>query len=270
MVSWNPTVVATASPADRVVSCAVDDGVATVTVSRARKMNALSLEVFRQLNALVSQLQTDNSVRAVIVTGEGDRAFSAGADVADLVGLSSAAAYEFSASGQYVLDQLAELPKPVVAAINGVALGGGLELALACDIRITADTARFGQPEILLANTPGWGATQRLTQVVGVGRAKAMMLTGDQIDAATALHYGLVTEVTAAAELPARAMALARRLAGMAPTAVHAIKEAVHVGLAGGIQAGLRAERVGVAACCGTPEQAAAVERFTQARRRQK
>jgi enoyl-CoA hydratase len=266
MVTWNPTVAATAPLADRVVSYAVADGVATLTVCRPRKMNALSLEVFRQLNALVSQVQTDDAVRAVIVTGEGDRAFSAGADVTDLVGLSSAAAYEFSASGQYVFDQLAELPKPVVAAINGVALGGGLELALACDIRIAADTARFGQPEILLANTPGWGATQRLTRVVGVGRAKAMMLTGDQIDAATALHYGLVTDVAPAAELPARAAALARRLAGMAPTAVHAIKEAVHVGLEGGIEAGLRAERVGVAACCGTPEQAAAVDSFTHAR----
>lgn len=269
MVRWNPTA-ATEPSGDRVVACAVDGRVATLTVCRGRKMNALSLEVFRQLNALVSELQTNDAVRAVIVTGEGDRAFSAGADVADLVGLSSPAAYEFSASGQYVLQQLAELPKPVIAAINGVALGGGMELALACDIRLAADTARFGQPEILLANTPGWGATQRLTNVVGVGRAKAMMLTGEQIDAATALQYGLVTEVIPAAELLTRAMALARQLAGMSPTAVHAIKEAVHVGLTGGIEAGLRAERVGVAACCGTPEQVAAVENFANAHRRPK
>lgn len=266
MVSWNPTVDASATPAERVVTCTVEDGVATVTIARARKMNALSLEVFRQLNAIVARLQTDDAVRAVIVTGEGDRAFSAGADVADLVGLSGPAAYEFSASGQYVLDQLADLPKAVVAAVNGVALGGGLELALACDIRIASDTARFGQPEILLANTPGWGATQRLTQVVGVGRAKAMMLTGDQIDAATALQYGLVTEVTGPEMLHERSVGVARRLAGMAPTAVHAIKEAVNLGITGGIEAGLRGERVGVAACCATPEQHAAVERFMSGR----
>lgn len=266
MVSWNPTATARDGSAEPVVTCTVEDRIATVKIARPRKMNALSLEVFRQLNAVVARLQTDDEVRAVIVTGEGDRAFSAGADVTDLVGLSGPAAYEFSASGQYVLGQLADLPQAVVAAINGIALGGGLELALACDIRIASDNARFGSPEILLANTPGWGATQRLTQVVGVGRAKSMMLTGEQIDATTALQYGLVTEVTGPADLRERAVAVARRLAGMAPTAVHAVKEAVHLGLTGGIEAGLRGERVGVAACCATEEQRSAVERFMAAR----
>lgn len=280
---WNPTVgqagtvdragtsgsSATTNPATTpAVTCDVHGRVSTVTINRPHKRNALNLATFRSLNAALSRLATDATVRAVIVTGAGDRAFSAGADVGDLEDLTGPAAYEFSASGQYVFDQIENMPQPVIAAINGVAFGGGLELALACDIRIASDVARFGQPEILLANTPGWGGTQRLMRVVGVGRAKAMMLTGQPIDSATALAYGLVTDVVPAAELYGRADALGARLATMAPPAVHAIKQAVSAGLTGGMDAGLRAERAGVAACCGTPEQVAAVGDFLLRRTR--
>lgn len=266
-VVWNPTTRGADDAAEAVVSCDVVDRVAVVTICRPDKMNALNLAVFRQLNDVVSRLQTDDSARAVVVTGAGERAFSAGADVADLDGLSGAAAYEFAATGQYVFDQLENLPKPVLACVNGVAFGGGLELALACDMRICVDSARFGSPEVLLANTPGWGATQRLWQTVGVGRAKAMMLTGKPIDSHAALDYGLITEVCAAGELRERAMTVARDLAQRSPTAIHAIKEAVRVGVAGGMEAGLRAERAGVASCSGTPDQVAAVENFLRGRK---
>ena len=265
-MTWNPTVGHMGAESGDLVSLNIEDGVATVTICRPRKMNALSLAVFRGLNQAVSQVYSDDSVRAVVVTGAGDKAFSAGADVAELEGLSGPAAYEFAATGQYVFDQLESLPKPVIAQVNGVAFGGGLELALACDIRICADSARFGSPEILLANTPGWGATQRLWQTVGVGRAKSMMLTGAPIDAATAMSYGLVTDIAPALDLSDRVDVLAARLAQMSPTGVHAIKEAVRAGVTGGMDAGLRAERNGVAACCGTPDQTAAVANFLHER----
>lgn len=263
-MTWNPTAVSGDADGDagRFLLCTVDDGVAMIVVNRPDKGNSLNLALFRELNALVSRLHSDAAVKVVVVTGSGERAFSAGADISELNGLQGVAAYEFSATGQFVFDQLADLPKPVIAAINGAALGGGLELALACDIRIAASTARFGQPEITLANTPGWGGTQRLPQVVGVGRAKAMMLTGRPIDADTALSYGLVTEVVEPERLHGRVIDLARELSAMAPRAIHAIKEAVHVGIAGGNEAGMRAERTGVAACSGTDEQVAAVRAF--------
>lgn len=259
---WNPTTISGDTSAEGVVLCTIDDGVATIAVNRPHKGNSLNLAVFRELNAFISRLHNDATVRAVVVTGIGDRTFSAGADISELNGLEGAAAYEFSATGQFVFDQLENLPKPVIAAINGAALGGGLELALACDIRIAASTAHFGQPEITLANTPGWGGTQRLPHVVGVGRAKAMMLIGRPIDAEMALSYGLVTEVVDPERLHDRVVELARDLSTRAPHAVHAIKEAVHVGIAGGNEAGMRAERCGVAACSGTDEQIAAVRAF--------
>lgn len=260
-MTWNPTVSAR-SVDDGLVRCDRDSGVATVTIDRPGKANALSIAVFRELNDVVSRLGDDGAVRAVVVTGAGARAFSAGADIGELDGLRGPNAYEFSATGQFVFEQLESLPKPVVAAVNGVAFGGGLELALSCDVRICAPGARFASPEITLANTPGWGATQRLGHTVGVGRAKAMMLGGTPIDAATALSYGLVTEIVDEAHLLARARELAGELGSHSGTAIHAIKEAVRVGMAGGMDAGLRAERMGVAACCGTPEQIAAVRHF--------
>lgn len=264
-MTWNPTVSAASSAgssAAPLLRTDVTDGVATVAIDRPDKANALNLTVFRELNALVSSALSDDEVRAVVVTGAGGRAFSAGADIAELDGLEGAAAYEFSATGQFVFEGLESLPKPVVAAINGVAFGGGLELALACDIRICGSSARFAAPEITLANTPGWGVTQRLWQTVGVGRAKAMMLTGTPIDAPTALDYGLVTEIVDDGQVLGRAQELARNLGSRSHTAIHAIKEAVRVGVAGGMDAGLRAERMGVAACCGTEEQLAAVRGF--------
>lgn len=260
-MTWNPTASAQPISGD-LVRCDVRSGVATVTIDRPDKANALSLAVFRELNDVVSALGGDDDVRAVVVTGSGGRAFSAGADISELDGLRGAAAYEFSATGQFVFEQWESLPKPVVAAVNGVAFGGGLELALACDVRICGPTARFAAPEITLANTPGWGVTQRLWLTIGVGRAKAMMLGGKPIDAPTALDYGLVTEIVEESDLLARAQELAGELGSHSSTAVHAIKEAVRIGAAGGMDAGLRAERMGVAACSGTAEQIAAVRRF--------
>ncbi|GAA3929669.1 enoyl-CoA hydratase/isomerase family protein [Microbacterium soli] len=256
-MSWNPTT----GPTSALVDADAEDGILTLTVNRPHKANALSAAVFRDLNAAVSAAHSDDSVRCVIVTGAG-RTFSAGADVAELENLEGPAAYEFAAAGQFVFDQLADLPVPVIAAINGAALGGGLELALACDLRIASEGARFGQPEITLANTPGWGGTQRLPRTIGMGRAMAMMLTGLPIDAATALDYGLITEVVPEGALIGRAEELARLLATRSPRAVSAIKQAVRIGQSAGADAGQRAERLGVQACCGSGPQREAVRSF--------
>lgn len=260
-MTWNPTVPEDGTGGD-LLRVSYDAGVATVTIDRESKANALNLAGFRELNGLASRLAVADGVRAIVVTGAGRRAFCAGADIAELEDLVGGAAYEFSATGQFVFEQLESLAKPVVAAINGVAFGGGLELALACDIRLCDANALFAAPEIMLANTPGWGVTQRLWQTIGVGRAKAMMLTGRPIDAATALEYGLVTEIVDGGRLMNRARELASDLGSHSQTAVHAIKEAVRIGVTGGMDAGLRAERMGVAACCGSDEQLAAVRRF--------
>jgi enoyl-CoA hydratase len=260
-MTWNPTALDRGDTPEACVAYAFADGIATFTVNRPRKANALSLDVFRELNALISRVHSDPEVRCVVVTGAG-KAFSAGADVSELDGLAGPAASEFSATGQFVFDQLADLPMPVLAAVGGPAFGGGLELALACDVRIASENALFGQPEITLANTPGWGGTQRLPRTIGVGRAMAMMLTGDPIDAATALAYGLVTEVVPAEALATRARELANRLGTRSPHATAAIKQAVRIGGTAGFDAGLRAERLGVEACCGTEAQLAAVRAF--------
>lgn len=264
---WNPTVTTTRETADAPVSWERDGAVALVRLNRPDKRNALNLAAFTALNRIISRIHDDPAIRAVIITGEGG-AFSAGADIADLVGLAGSSAYEFSATGQFVYEQIENLPQPVIAAIDGPALGGGLELALACDIRLASDRAVFALPEITLANTPGWGGTQRLPRTIGAGRAMAMMLTGAHLDAVTAERYGLITEVCTSTDLSARSHALASQLAERSPHAVAAVKRAVATGYNGGTAAGMLAERLGVQSCCGTPEQVSAVTAFLKHRTR--
>ena len=205
--------------------------VAVVTVNRPKVLNALSLATLDELAAMMRRLQQDETVRCVVITGAGEKAFVAGADINELAALTPTAGREHGRKGQAVFDLVEQLGKPVIAAINGYALGGGCELAMACTIRIAADTARLGQPEITLGIIPGYGGTQRLARLIGGGRALELLLTGDQITATEAHRLGLVNRVVPAADLLTEARRLADVLASKAPIAVRYILEAVRSGV---------------------------------------
>ena len=193
---------------------------ATVTIDRQTKLNALNPQVVGELDAAFSALRDDRSVRAVILTGAGDKAFVAGADIGVLAEMGPLTGAEVSRSGQEVLRRIESFPRPVIAAVGGYALGGGCELALACHLRVASEQARFGLPEVGLGIIPGYGGTIRLTRLVGLGRAVEMIVTGDMIDAQRAAEIGLANVVVPHGELMDRARALAERIAANAPVAV--------------------------------------------------
>ena len=208
-----------------------DGGVATITINRPKVLNALNSQTLDELRRAILDLRRDDSVRAVILTGAGEKSFIAGADINELATQTPVSGREHAMSGQHILDLIEQMGKPVIAAINGFALGGGCEMAMACTIRIAADTAKLGQPEINLGLIPGYAGTQRLTRIVGRGRALELLLTGDQITAQEAHRLGLVNRVVPAADLMAEAKKLAATLAARAPVAVKYILEAVNKGV---------------------------------------
>lgn len=207
-----------------------DGAVVIVTINRPLVLNALNGQTIDELHRLMLDLQADASVRAVVLTGAGEKAFVAGADVNELAVLTPVEGAEHARRGQRVFDLIEHLGKPVIAAVNGFALGGGCELALACTVRLAADTARFGQPEINLGIVPGYGGSQRLPRIVGKGLALEFLLTGEMVSAERAFQIGLVNKVVPAAELVAQARTMAQTLAGKAPLAAQYILEAVHHG----------------------------------------
>ncbi len=207
----------------------LEGGIATVTINRPEKLNALNVQAKSELFTLFAQIKTDNSVNVVILTGVGEKAFVAGTDIQELTVLNSELGKEFSARGQEVFDLIENLGKPVIAAVNGYALGGGCELALACHIRIASENAKFGQPEVNLGIIPGYGGTQRLPRLIGRGRAMEMILTGNPIDAQEALRVGLENKVVPQAELLATAAALAQLIAGKGQLAVRMALKAVNM-----------------------------------------
>jgi enoyl-CoA hydratase len=270
---------------------------AVITLNRPKVLNALSQALMTELDAAIDELAADEGVRAIVLTGAGERAFAAGADISEFTALpSGSVATEFTLRGQAVLNKIERLSKPVIAAINGLALGGGCELSMACDIRIAADTARLGQPEINLGLVPGYGGTQRLPRLVGKGMAKLLCLTGDHITADEALHIGLVDRVVpavtkkgaflekpAAAEirkagrgedgyavdlslLTGEAMALAQKLAGKAPVAIAAIKRAINVGMEGTLADGLTFEATQFGLTFDTEDRVEGVNAFLEKR----
>jgi enoyl-CoA hydratase len=208
-----------------------DGGVAIITINRPEKRNALNTATVDELRRIILELKRDDTVRVVILTGSGDKAFVAGADINELAVQSPVGGRDHGRTGQHVFDLLEHMGKPVIAAINGVALGGGCELAMACTLRIAADTARLGQPEINLGLMPGYGGTQRLPRLVGKGRALELLLTGDALSADDAWRIGLVNRVVPAAELMAEVRKLAQALAAKAPIAMRYIIDAVNQGL---------------------------------------
>ncbi len=208
-----------------------DGAVAILTFNRPKVLNALNAATLGELEAALHALKSDDDVRAVVLTGAGEKAFVAGADINELAVLTPVQGKEHARHGQRVFDLIEHLGKPVIAAINGFALGGGCELAMACTLRVAADTARLGQPEINLGIIPGYAGSQRLPRLVGKGRALEILLTGDMISAQRAYEIGLVNQVVPAGDLVAATKKLAETLAGKAPIATRYILEAVNHGL---------------------------------------
>ena len=217
--------------------------VATLTVNRPAALNALNRVVLEDLAHVLGEIRRDAAVRVLIVTGAGDRAFVAGADIAAMSEMAPGEGLEFSRMGHRVMQSFEDLPIPVIAAVNGFALGGGLELAMACDLIIASEKARFGQPEINLALIPGFGGTQRLPHRIGNARAREFVMTGDMFDAKTALGLGLVNQVVAPDELMAAARKLAERLASKSAVALRQAKAALRASFTMEEDAGLRFEQ---------------------------
>jgi len=207
-----------------------DGAVAVLSINRPRVLNALNTQTISELREAVLELKGDAAVRAVILTGAGERSFVAGADITELANVPGAQLKEYAERGQDAFDLIEHMGKPVLAAINGYALGGGCELAMACTLRVAADTAKLGQPEIDLGAIPGFGGTQRLTRLVGKGAALELLLTGRRITADEALRIGLVNRVVPAADLMTESREMAQALAAKAPVAVRYILESVHRG----------------------------------------
>ena len=224
--------------------------IAVVTINRPEKLNALNAGAKTELRECFAALKTDPGADVVIITGAGEKSFVAGTDIGELTGLTARTGKEFAEEGQAVFDAIENLGKPVIAAVNGYALGGGCELALSCHVRIASEKAKFGQPEVNLGIIPGYGGTQRLARLVGRGRAMDMILTGVQVDAQEALRIGLVTRVVPAAELMQRAIAMAGTIASMGQLAIRMALKAVNITQEIPLSEGLRLEASLFGVCC--------------------
>jgi enoyl-CoA hydratase len=230
----------------------VSDHIATVTINRPDKLNALNALAKAELKECFTSIKNDPAVDVVVVTGAGEKAFVAGTDIVELTDLKSETGRAFSEQGQAVFDLIENLGKPVIAAVNGYALGGGCELALACHIRTASDKARFGQPEVNLGIIPGYGGTQRLARLVGRGRAMEMILTGVQVDAQEALRIGLVNKVFSPADLLPRTMAMAAMIASVGQVAIRMSLKAVNMTEETPLSEGQRLEASLFGVCCDT------------------
>ncbi|ROP79641.1 enoyl-CoA hydratase [Stenotrophomonas rhizophila] len=230
--------------ADALISIMDDAAVRTVTVNRPDKLNALNRATLEALDTAFSEAAADPAVRVVVLTGAGPKAFVAGADIAEMNGLSAVQGRDFSLLGQRLMRRIERMPKPVIGKINGFALGGGLELAMACHLRVASETAKVGQPEIHLGLMPGFGGSQRLLRLCGRAAALELCLLGTPITAARAAQLGIVNEVVPAAELDARVQALASQLASAAPLALRGILDAIHIGGECSLGEGLEYESV--------------------------
>jgi enoyl-CoA hydratase len=244
-----------------------EGAVGTVTVNRPQALNALSPATLDELLRCCDEIRQDHAVRCLIVTGVGEKAFVAGADIAAMVAMSPMQGREFSRHGQRLMYALEDLPIPVIAAVNGFALGGGLELALACDLVIASQSAKFGQPEINLGIIPGFGGTQRLARRVGVAAARLMIYSGEMIGADEALRLGLVNRVVPAGDLMAEVQKLAAALAGKAPIALQQAKAAINAGSEIDLQDGCRYESEAFTVTFGSEDRTEGMRAFLDKRR---
>ena len=242
------------------------DAIASVTVNRPKVLNALDAKTIRELRTAFEDARDDGSVRGVILAGAGGKAFVAGADIAELARVTAVEAAEMTSHGQAVTSLIENLGKPVIGAVNGFALGGGCELAMACTIRLATEKAMFGQPEVKLGVIPGYGGTQRLPRLVGRGRALQLILSGGMIDAAEAYRIGLVNEVVPADALIARAEAILQQIFGNAPLAVKFALESVDKGLETSQAEGLVMESSFFAICASTEDKKEGTSAFLEKR----
>lgn len=243
------------------------NSIAYVTVNRPKAMNALNAATMEELRAAFTEIKQDASVRVVILTGTGDKAFIAGADIGEIATLSAESGKEFALRGQAVFTLAENLGKPVIACINGFALGGGCELALACTIRLASENAKLGQPEVKLGVIPGFGGSQRLPRLVGKGIANQLLLTGEMISAQEAYRIGLVNEVTSPAELIPRAEAIAQKIIANAPLAVEYTLQAVNEGMEIPLANGLAMEAELFGKSCGTEDKKEGTAAFLEKRK---
>lgn len=240
--------------------------VTTLTISRPEALNALNSQVLSDLEDAIIEVERDSESYAVIITGDG-RAFVAGADIAEMRGFSAAEGKAFGVRGGEVLLRLENMSKPVIAAVNGFALGGGCELAMACDIRIASENAKFGQPETGLGITPGFGGTQRLPRIVGLSKAMELIFTAKVIGAAEALQIGLVSYVCPPEELMAKALELAEKIAVNAPIAVRESKRCIRMGMQTDIHTGSAFEAEAFGVSCGTCDKNEGMDAFLEKRK---
>jgi len=262
----SPVAVPAATPTLANVLYEKKDAIAYVTVNRPKVLNALNTPTWKDLRTAFTDARDDAAVRGVILTGAGDKAFIAGADIGELAHVAAFEAEQASRLGQDVLDLIENLGKPVVAAVNGFALGGGCETAMACTIRIAVETARFGQPEVMLGLLPGGGGTQRLPRLVGKGRAMQLILTGEPISAQEAHRIGLVNEIVPAADLLARAEAILIKITSNAPLAVGFALEAVNKGLETSQRQGLLLEAAYFGLCAASEDKNEGTAAFLEKR----
>jgi enoyl-CoA hydratase/carnithine racemase len=242
------------------------NAIAYVTVNRPKVLNALNMATMEELRVAFTDIKSDAAIRVAILTGAGEKAFVAGADIGELAKQDAVSGKEYAHRGQAVLDLIENLGKPVIACINGFALGGGCELALACTMRLASENAKLGQPEVKLGIIPGYGGTQRLARLVGKGLAMQMVLAGEMITAQEAHRIGLVNEVTALAELIARAEAIAAKIVANAPLAVQYAMEAVNKGMEMTLAEGLFLEASLFGVCCATSDKAEGTAAFLEKR----
>jgi enoyl-CoA hydratase/carnithine racemase len=257
---------ATESNGDSVVLYEVRGATAYIIMNRPKVLNALNQRTFAALRAALEMAQKDPAVRGLILTGTGDKAFIAGEDISELSGVSAVEAADFTKNGQAVLDFLENLGKPVIAAVNGFALGGGCETAMACTLRLAVESAKFGQPEVKLGIIPGAGGTQRLPRLVGKGRALQLILSGEMISAQEAYRIGLVNEVVAREQLIPRAEAILAMINANAPLAVKFSLEAVHKGSETSQSEGQALESSLFAICAATEDKKEGTSAFLQKR----
>ena len=244
-----------------------DGPILIVKVNRERALNALNRETIDEMQKLFSFYWTDDKIKCVVLTGVGEKAFVAGADITELADLDVRGGTDTAARGQYLMKSIQNFPKPVIAVINGFALGGGCELAMACDIRLASEKAKLGQPEVNLGIIPGYGGTQRLPRLVGRSKAMQMILTGEMVTAAEAHRIGLVDEVYPPDQLWEKAMAMAQTICSKGPIAIAMAKECINRGLDVTLSVGCDLEKANFGSVCGTDDKNEGMEAFLEKRK---